>query len=348
MVYLRNCWYVAAWRHEVGEALLARTILDEPILLFRRSDGDVVGLTDRCPHRFAPLHVGKRVGDTIQCAYHGLRFDSGGRCVFNPQGNGATPAALNLRRYPVVERHGAVWIWPGEAALADAATIPDYWFLDGRPALARVEGYLHTRANYELLADNILDLGHVDFLHEGSLGCEATAKAKPRTRQHGSVVTCERWMPNDRQGPLPNLLFERDGPVDAWIDVAWQPPALMTLRFGVTDVGGSREAGRETLNVHFMTPETTRTTHYFWASCRAFRIDEAGLNEMLHAGATAAFVTEDKPMIEAQQTMIGEADFASLGPVLLPGDAAAGLARRTLASLITAEAQAAAPVEKAT
>lgn len=336
MTYLRNCWYMAAWGEEVTAAPFARRILDEPILMFRTGDGAAVALSDRCPHRFAPLHLGRLAGDRIQCPYHGLEFDSGGRCVFNPQGSGATPAAASLRRYPLVEHQAGLWIWMGDPDRADPSTVPDYPFLCD-PAFARDQGYMHTRAHYELMSDNILDLGHVDFLHRGSLGCEATARARPRTRQLGDRIHCDRWMPDAPQGPLPSLLFEREGPVDAWIDVMWDPPALMFLHFGMTDVGGAREGARETRNVHFMTPETARTTHYFWASCRSFRLGEPGLSEIIRAGIEAAFATEDKPMIEAQQEMMGASDFWSLKPVLLQGDAAAVMARRTLARLIADE-----------
>src|SRR5262244_3015888 len=71
--YLRNAWYVAAWSDDLADgALLARTILKEPIVLYRTADGHVAALQDRCPHRFAPLHMGKVVhGDRVQCPYHG-------------------------------------------------------------------------------------------------------------------------------------------------------------------------------------------------------------------------------------------------------------------------------------
>src|SRR5207245_8233707 len=61
--YLRNAWYVAAWSDDLADGqLLSRTILKEPIVLFRKSDGHIAALQARCPHRFAPLHLGKVVG----------------------------------------------------------------------------------------------------------------------------------------------------------------------------------------------------------------------------------------------------------------------------------------------
>lgn len=338
MAFLKNCWYVAAWSEEVtGSRPLGRRILDEPVVLYRLPSGEAVALDDRCPHRFAPLHLGKIVGADIQCPYHGLRFNAEGACTFNPQGNGATPKALHVRRYTLIERYGALWIWMGVPERADPALLPDYGFLED-PALACIQGYLHSKAHYELMTDNVLDLGHVDFVHEATLGCEATARARTTVRVKGSTVTCDRWMANDFQGPLPSLLLGRAGQrVDAWLDVQWDPPALMSLKFGMTDVGAAREDGLETLNAHFMTPETEMSTHYFWAGARAFRTDDEQLSAQMHHGISLAFSQEDKPMIEAQQAMMGTTDLWSLKPVMLSGDAAPVHARRLLARLIEAE-----------
>ena len=339
MSFLLNCWYVAAWSKElVEENLLGRRILNEPVVLRRLASGEAVALQGRCPHRFAPLHKGKIVDGDIQCPYHGLRFNAEGACSFNPQApTSQPPKALHLKRYPLIEKFGALWIWMGEAERADPNLLPEYPFLEDA-RLARIEGYIYSKANYELMTDNILDLGHVDFLHETSLGCEATARAKTTVAVEGNSVRCDRWMANDFQGPLTSWLFERVGQrVDAWLDVQWDAPALMTLIFGMTDVGGERAEGLETRNVHFMTPETDTTTHYFWAGTRSFRTEDAELSAQMLEGGTAAFTLEDKPMIEAQQEMMGTTDLFSLKPVMLAGDAAPVHARRTLARLIAAE-----------
>ncbi len=80
-MFLKNCWYVIAWSHEVpAEGFLARRVLDEPLLVYRTSEGKIVALADRCCHRHAPLSHGRREGDDIRCMYHGLRFAPSGRC----------------------------------------------------------------------------------------------------------------------------------------------------------------------------------------------------------------------------------------------------------------------------
>ena len=76
MSFLRNTWYVAAWSGEVGRTCLARKILGEPVMLYRTAAGKPVALLDRCPHRLLPLSLGTLQGDTIECGYHGLTFDS--------------------------------------------------------------------------------------------------------------------------------------------------------------------------------------------------------------------------------------------------------------------------------
>ena len=127
MVYLRNAWYVAAWDREVGRKPLARTILNEPIVLYRKADGAPAALEDRCCHRHVPLSLGTLVGDDLRCGYHGLRFDASGVCVEIP-GQPKIPPGARVRSYPVVEKWNWIWIWMGEPARADVKLIPDWWW----------------------------------------------------------------------------------------------------------------------------------------------------------------------------------------------------------------------------
>ena len=150
--YLRNAWYVAAWSDDIGDGkLVARTIMDEPIVLYRKADGSVAAIEDRCAHRFAPLSMGKIVGgDRIQCAYHGLEFDGTGACVRNPHGAKNIPPRARVKGYPVVEKHKAVWVWMGDTP-ADAAKVPDFGVLDNVPEIYTTKrDSITIRANYQL------------------------------------------------------------------------------------------------------------------------------------------------------------------------------------------------------
>ena len=129
MPFLRNTWYVAAQSHEITDDVLGRTICGDPIVLFRKQDGTPAALQDRCCHRHLPLSLGKRVGDRVQCGYHGLEFDTAGTCVSVP-GQSKVPPGAAIRAYPAIERYRYIWIWPGDPAEADESLIPDYHWND--------------------------------------------------------------------------------------------------------------------------------------------------------------------------------------------------------------------------
>ena len=342
MTYLSNAWYVAAWEDEVeAGAMFHRRILGDQILLVRDEAGVAHALRDRCPHRFAPLHRGKHHGDSIECAYHGLRFGLDGKCIFNPHGDGAIPANAKTRSYPVVAKDMLLWIWMGDPERADAAEIPDFVGLDPE-SYAINKGYLLTPANYELMTDNIMDLGHIEFLHEGLLGSEEVSKGEIEVRQDGRVVFSNRLVRNEILPPALEALFESGGkPVDRWLDVRWHAPANMHLTVGVTPAGSPPRVGRESPGVHLMTPETESTTHYFWATARDFRRDDAQLHEALGDGLRYAFEHQDKPMIEAVEDNMDGGDFWALRPVVIACDAGAIRARHLLRKLISEEQAAA-------
>jgi vanillate O-demethylase monooxygenase subunit len=338
MTFLMNAWYVAAWADEVADAMLPRRLLDQPVVLFRRSDGTAVALADRCPHRFAPLHMGRRVGDTIECAYHGLRFDCSGKCTFNPHGNGMIPPRAQVRSYPLVERYKLLWIWMGDAALADAATIPEFDFLDDA-AFQNVKGYTLAEGHYELMTDNIMDLGHIEFLHAGLLGSDAVRKAQSEIVQQGHTVHSNRLTSNEVLPPVLQTWYAAgERPVQRWLNVRWDPPANMKLTVGVLPVGEPRETANESQGCHLMTPATATTTHYFWAQGRNWGQPDPAMDALRLDSLRKAFDTQDKPMIEAVQRNMGTTDLESLQPVMLATDGGPVRARRVLRQLMEQEA----------
>ena len=114
-MFLRNGWYTALWSNELKDKPIAKTMLNEKIVLFRNASGDVGALEDCCCHRAAPLSLGEIAGDYLACGYHGLKFDVGGKCVELPDGN-QVPSGAKVRSYPIAEKWIVVWIWMGDPA----------------------------------------------------------------------------------------------------------------------------------------------------------------------------------------------------------------------------------------
>jgi vanillate O-demethylase monooxygenase subunit len=336
--YLRNTWYVAAWSDELPPAgMLARTLLDEPVVLIRNSAGAVSALVDRCPHRFAPLSAGVLRGDSIQCRYHGLEFSSDGRCVRNP--HGPLAAGLAVKGFAVAEAHRAIWIWMGDASKSDPAQIPDLAYLSAAPASAFSCGHLHSKGNYELCVDNILDLSHTDYLHPSTLGGGAVTSTHQKVTADEQSIQVEWYCANTRPAPLlVSLIPELPPQTDFVTRVRWYAPAVMRLLSATVPAGQAVEQGYVNLNAHMMTPETRASTHYFFAATRNYCVDDAALNARLAETRKHIFATEDMPMIERVQQRMGEREFWSLEPRLLPVDDAPVRVRRRLQQLLAAEA----------
>jgi len=136
----------------IDGALLARTILNEKILLYKGADNAVVAMEDRCCHRGAALSQGRLEGNCVRCMYHGLLFDKTGACVEIP-GQESIPPSLKVRSYPVETVGRLVWIWMGDKALANKADIPEFEYLTN-PEWHGMPGYMHYKSNYQLITDN--------------------------------------------------------------------------------------------------------------------------------------------------------------------------------------------------
>jgi len=337
MSFIRDAWYCAGLAEVLKvDLLLPITMLGEPVVLYRQADGSAAALADRCPHRFAPLSMGKICEGQVQCGYHGLRFEAAGHCSHNPHGDGSIPKAAKVRAYPVLERHGAIWVWMGEAAQADPAQLPDFSDTDERMAWTRVQGYLHVKAHYQLLIDNLLDLSHVPFLHPFLSGSEPPPpEFRPdiRMEQQGDAVTAIHEFHSMPNTPLYQMLWEHGVPpaiVDMRANMRWDAPSTLFLDTGATSVDQPRQAGPSAPSSHWLTPETETTTHYFWAAARDRHVGNAEVSAQMAAGFAAAFRDEDEPMIEACQRNMGTSDLMSLKPVLLQTDGSAVRVRRII------------------
>lgn len=260
-------------------------------------------------------------------------------------GDGALSARIDApggRIVPAVKKHRILWVWVGDADACDVSAISDFTCFDETKDTAFFSGYLPTKANYELLSDNILDLSHADFLHPDTLGGGIFTRYPPKFERSGNALTLTWEAPNDPTLPiLAQLLPDPEKPAHTRISVRWEPAAVMLLRTQVAPAGEPLEKGCEGFAAHIMTPESECQTHYFYGAGRNYGVDDAELTALQARLIGHAFATEDKPMVEAQQRALGEADFWDLRPVLLPIDTGAVQARRMLSRLIRQEAPAA-------
>ena len=330
--FLRDSWYAAAWAEEVQQRPFGVTICGDKIVLVRGPDGTPAALSGVCPHRFASLAGGVLLdGERLQCPYHGLEFALDGRCVANP--HGPTPPRARLATYALEERHSIIWLWYGDAGRADPTLIPDYGLLDDH-GHRTIRGRLLTRAHFELITDNLLDLSHVAYLHRGGIGSEAIKDGRHEVIQDGDTLHSNRWCPNGAAAPVWAALLGGDPvPVDHWLNMRWDAPAAMWLDVGVTPTGRPRSQGVAVWGAHILTPETERSTHYLWAACRDFALEDEELDQSLRTSIKYAFVEEDKPMIEEAQGNMAGRSFREMKPLILASDKGAIYARRILDEL---------------
>lgn len=338
MPFLNNAWYAGGWDEELdGGRTLARTILAQSILFFRRTDGSIAALRNQCAHRYAPLHLGRREGDAIRCAYHGLQYDSDGRCIHSPQ---ASPiSGISVRSYPAEQRDGLIWIWMGDRDKARVDLIPNYSFYSDAKPSCRFRDYIHSAGHYELMSDNIMDLSHIDFLHPSSLGPGSISIARPKVTASGDMLHIKWESTGQKAAPIYDpFLPEPGGLVDQELEVVWRPAALMFLTNRMTPVGYPREDSIVGSSAHLMTPESETSTHYFYLGIRNFDVDNAEGNAARAASIKQAFALEDKPMVEAVQGSMGDCtDLLDRLGAYMPADAGALRARKQLKKLIQQE-----------
>lgn len=331
--FLRNTWYVFGWAEDVGERPLGRKIAGEDIVCFRGRDG-LVALADSCPHRFVPLSLGNVTDGVLECAYHGLRFGSEGRCVFNPLGD--PPERAVVKTYPVVERDRVIWVWTGDAARADPDKIADFSFLT-MPGRATVTGYAYVRADYQLAIDNLSDLTHIQFIHRDFQASEAYSRLEQDTWQDGDDVYRSLTFPNGRPATFLQGFLSPERLIDFTMETRWTLPSSIKLTATVTEPGAPDQYIIGNDSAHLVTPEDEGSCHYFYAHSRDYGVGDPAADEKVREWQRVGFGEQDKPVLEAQQRRVGNRDIMQLRPVILPTDVGGVRARRILAQRIAHE-----------
>ena len=306
-MFVKNAWYVACMAHDVADQPFGRRICGQRMVFFRGDSGRVAALEDICPHRGAPLSLGRVQDGRLVCGYHGLEMGCEGKTLAMP--GQRVQSFRPIRAYPVLERYGFVWVWPGDTDKADPEQLPRFEFFDN-PAWAYGGGLYQVQAGYELMIDNLMDLTHETYVHSTSIGQTEIDATPCKTSTEGERVITSRFMNNITAPPFWRMAMRANGlPEEALVD-RWQicrftPPSHIMIDVGVAlaGKGGFDAADGDkvySVVVDFITPETETSHWYFWGMARKFRPDDAALTASIREGQGKIFA-EDLQMLERQQ-----------------------------------------------
>ena len=306
-MFPKNTWYVACTPDEIDDKPLGCTICGEAMVFYRGRDGQAVALEDFCPHRGAPLSLGQVCEGQLVCGYHGLVMGEEGKTVAMPgQRVQAFPC---IKRFAVVERHGFVWVWPGDQQQADPAKIHALEWAEN-PEWAYGGGLYHIQADYRLMIDNLMDLTHETYVHSTSIGQKEIDETPVNTKTEGEQVVTSRFMDNVMAPPFWRANLRGNGlpddqPVDRWQVCRFTPPSHVMIEVGVALAGhGGYHAPKDkkvySIVVDFITPETETSHWYFWGMARNFNVKDKALTAQIRENQGKVFA-EDTAVLEAQQ-----------------------------------------------
>ena len=314
-MFLRNAWYVAATKAEVADKLVARTIMNEPVVVFFNGRGEVCALEDRCCHRGAPLSLGCATETGIQCGYHGMMFERDGSCSHIP-GQTKIPRNAKVKSYPVQQKGDYVWIWMGDPQAADAAGIADYP-PDDPVAWPRANDMLHLRASYVMVLENLMDLSHLSYLHKSSIGSSESdsANASMDVSRTERGVKFLRVMRNADAPANWRKRYPTGQKVDRWSDFEYLAPSVIQQFSGGVNAGdydkGVREGAHLVRTLHAITPETEKSCFYFFNKADGYARFEAPGTPRTWASTSDVF-KEDAHMLEQQQLRLENFDASRL------------------------------------
>ncbi len=351
-LYLKNCWYVAAWCHEIDiHQVYAITIINKPVMLYRKADGTLTAMADQCCHRHMPLSKGRLEGDDIRCMYHGLKFNPGGRCIEVPTmklSGDEVPAQFVVPVYPVAEKHDWIWVWLGDPDKADEALIPPTTGPDD-PDWFMHKGHLDYAAHYALINDNLTDLGHIAYTHQNSFagGRSDAYFNQPRVQKIDRGIRVTRWNTN---APRRGYQKGEAEVYDQFMTYDFIVPGVLMMFTGMYEAGTAQavdfghpaedmEPDTASFTSQAVTPMSDASSRYFfsWGPRMSEHKENPQIVEGMWTLANKAF-GEDKETIEAQQVNVQWQTGAPM--VSITDDRGPSLFRKVMDGLIREEQQA--------
>jgi vanillate O-demethylase oxygenase-like protein len=185
-------------------------------------------------------------------------------------------------------------------------------------------------------------LSHGSFLHEGILGNAETVEAEITVELDGDDVVVGRHAGN---APAPGLFAilmpSKPDRVDKFTRMRWMAPSTLRLVTGICMPGAMPESGTGYHAIHMLTPESDKTTHYFFTAVRfnVLTADDklnAQIQDKISTTRRFAFEEQDAPVIEAQQEII-DGSLTSVDPVILAVDVGPVRYKQILQRLIHSE-----------
>jgi vanillate O-demethylase monooxygenase subunit len=255
--------------------------------------------------------------------------------------------------YPVLQRHGYVWVWLGDLDKAsDESTIPAGFAIGEEPNWLGGYGRFESlQADYRLINDNLFDITHAEFVHPESFGgpevhAYRSARAGDDFVDGGMTYRIGADSIQFRTG-VDNMglegapfwrtmlaqsrgLADWDKPLDYKMEVSWWAPSYFSFHVIVRPHDEPEATAAEIYNLHAAIPETDTSCHYFYRALRNY--GDASMNQMFADGTNVVF-SQDKRIIEAQQAEIGTRDLHDESPKSFRGDRLQLEARRIIARL---------------
>jgi phenylpropionate dioxygenase-like ring-hydroxylating dioxygenase large terminal subunit len=170
---LREYWYPALPDKKVRRRPVYWVMLGEELVFFRDEHGEVVALTDVCPHRGASLSQkdNAHYKGFITCPYHGATFNGQGQCVaFITEGpDSRMVGELKARRYPTRTLRGWVFVWMGDGEPAPIEEdVPPELFEDESSTVVAIT-YTYWRTNWMIAIENQNDSHNCFWVHRNSV-----------------------------------------------------------------------------------------------------------------------------------------------------------------------------------
>lgn len=329
--YPYNCWWVAAFGSEVGRSLLGRWMLDTPVVVFRREDGTVAALEDRCPHRQAPLSNGQLKGDIVECGYHGFCFGADGSCVRIPSMDGTPPPNYSVKHFPVKEIGPLVWIYLGDPSVIDTVAPPPElpWAEDSSFAIRT--GLMEISANYMLLKENVLDLTHFGYVHASTFEISDWS-TPPDVIVGDETVQYSKHFINSPLAPgyAMSLGVPPGTPWHREHRGTFLSPALQEGCTDFQNPSKPEESPARFRVAHATTPIDQTHMLYFWVVGRDFAKVPEAMDHLVHAIREG--FDEDRVVLEAVQAQASRRPRrVSAGERSVKADAAGIQARRIVA-----------------